>query len=116
MTVEIDTDGNKYYRNSLRQFHRDNDLPAIEYVNGNKVWYKNGLCHRIGGPASECIDGYKVWYVNGKPHRLDGPAVDYPNKYAAWHINGIELTEEEFNHWSKDWNEEKEIMFGLTYS
>jgi hypothetical protein len=29
-----------WYKNSLR--HKDNDKPAIEYVDGTKEWYQNG--------------------------------------------------------------------------
>ena len=30
-----------WYKNG--KLHRDNDLPAIEYSNGDKVWCKNGI-------------------------------------------------------------------------
>ena len=32
-TVE---NGNTYYKNAKGQLHRDNDLPAVEYANGDK--------------------------------------------------------------------------------
>ena len=28
------------------EIHRENDLPALIYVNGEKHWYKYGQCHR----------------------------------------------------------------------
>jgi hypothetical protein len=31
------------WKNANRQFHRDNDKPAIIYANGIKGWYKNGI-------------------------------------------------------------------------
>jgi hypothetical protein len=43
------------------EFHRL-DGPAVEWENGYKGWFQNGLRHRIGGPAVEYADGYKVWY------------------------------------------------------
>ena len=49
--------------------------------------YKNesGQYHRTDGPAIEWNDGDKVWFINGKFHREDGPAVEYVgNKY--WYI------------------------------
>jgi hypothetical protein len=39
--------------------HRD-DGPAIEYSDGEKVWYQHGLRHRIDGPALEHANGDKV--------------------------------------------------------
>ena len=34
------------------KLHNINDLPAIIYDNGNKLWYQNGLLHRLNGPAT----------------------------------------------------------------
>ena len=28
-------------------------------------WYLNGKCHRIDGPAVEFADGSKYWFLNG---------------------------------------------------
>jgi hypothetical protein len=36
-----------------------------EYHNGNKIWYLNGLYHRVDGPAIEHSNGDKFWYLNG---------------------------------------------------
>ena len=52
----------------------------------------------------------------GQLHRTDGPAVEYADGYKQWWICRIKLPEKEFDYWSKDWNEEKEIMFKLSYS
>ena len=67
--------GNEWWVNGQR--HRENDLPAIEYANGNKEWYKNGKEHRDGGlPAVILIDKQfnadvitKEWWKNGERHR-----------------------------------------------
>ena len=59
-----------YLKNGKR--HRE-DGPAIEYANGNKVWYINDKLHREDGPAVEYANGDKEWYINGKRHREDGP-------------------------------------------
>ena len=37
----------------------------IEYLNGDKVWYKEGKRHRTDGPAIECWDGRNLWYIEG---------------------------------------------------
>jgi hypothetical protein len=82
-----------WYLNGKR--HRV-DGPAIEYVNGDKVWYMFGKLHRspvLGqaiGPAVEYVeDGHKAWYLNGKWHRVDGPAVEYESGHKEWWLNGI---------------------------
>ena len=51
-----------YYKNNL--LHRAGGLPAVEYSNGDKRWYRKGFIHRIGGPAVEYSDG-KSWYLFG---------------------------------------------------
>lgn len=33
--------------------------------NGIKYWYQNRKLHRIDGPAIEYPDGTKEWYING---------------------------------------------------
>ena len=47
------------------EYHRL-DGPAIEFFNGDKEWYQNGLLHRIDGPAVECANGEKYWHYKGK--------------------------------------------------
>jgi hypothetical protein len=69
--------------------------PAIEYANGSKSWYLNGKLHREGGPAIEWADGDKSWYLDDELHREDGPAVEYVDGSKEWWINGEELTQEE---------------------
>ena len=80
-----------------------------------KFWYVDGKIHRIDGPAVEHSDGSKYWFIDNKLHRLDDPAVELVDGSKYWYIYGINLTEEEFDFWSKDWNEETEIMFKLSF-
>ena len=94
--VEVDIYGNRWYYNPANQLNRT-DGPAVEWSNGNKSWYQNGLRHRTDGPAIEYTTGSEEWYQNGLRHRTDGPAVEYTNGYKGWYINGEELTEAEFN-------------------
>lgn len=35
---------------------------SITISNGNKFYHKNGLYHREGGPAIEFISGNKFWF------------------------------------------------------
>jgi len=64
-TMTLDTYGNKYWKNSVGDYHRE-DGPAIEWIIGSKAWYINGQRHREDGPAVEYPDGTKEWWVNGK--------------------------------------------------
>ena len=54
---------NFYYKNG--KSHRDDDLPAIEFFNGNKEWYIEGRLHRIDGPALIWKNKIK-WFYEGK--------------------------------------------------
>ena len=74
--------------------------PAIEYTNGSKYWYRDGVPHRDGGPAVES-SGQKQWYQNGVRHREDGPAYEIRsshsgNLFKEWWLNGENYTEEGF--------------------
>ena len=75
----IDKYGSRYYYNEEGRPHRT-DGPAIEYSNGTKVWYINGLRHRTDGPAIEWADGDKEWCLNGV--RLSKKEFDIRAKYA----------------------------------
>ena len=59
--------------------HRDGDLPAKVYANGDAIWYKDGKCHRDGNlPAQVYADGYAMWFKGGMVHRAIGPATIHP--------------------------------------
>ena len=64
-------------------YNRSGEIDLYRYL-------RNGEYHRsVGsGPAVEHPDGYKVWYSNGVRHRLDGPAIEYADGYATWYVNG----------------------------
>ena len=90
---------------------KDESLCEID-LNGIKIWKnKQGKYHRLDGPAVEHKDWAKHWFIDGKRHRIDGPAIEHWNGSKCWYLYGIELPKEEFDYWSKDLNEEKEIMF-----
>ena len=53
-----------WYRDG--NLHRDDDLPAVEWFNGNKWWFQDGKRHRDNDlPAVEYHEGSKEWWVNG---------------------------------------------------
>ncbi len=58
----------KYTVNGIT--HRENDEPAVIKLKNNliicKKWYKYGEPHRENGPAIEYLNGNKKWYKNGK--------------------------------------------------
>jgi len=39
--------GNKAWRNEKGQLHREGGLPAVEWTDGTKRWYLNGVRYRI---------------------------------------------------------------------
>ena len=63
--LEIDELGSIFWRNKSDRLHRL-DGPAVEYSDGTKEWYCNGVLHRLDGPAHEDIYGTKQWYKNGR--------------------------------------------------
>ena len=76
-------------------------IPQYIYItqNGSKLYYKDKammILHREDGPAVEYVDGDKVWYLNGKLHREDGPAVERWDGSKSWWLNSVYYTEEEF--------------------
>jgi len=59
---------------------------------GDKFYYKDKaktILHREDGPAVEWADGDKVWFVNGKQHRLDGPAIELNDGYKSWVVDDV---------------------------
>jgi len=61
----IDAYGTKrYYLNG--QFHREGNLPACEYLGGDKSYYIKGILHRKDSPAVENSSGTKFYLINGK--------------------------------------------------
>lgn len=68
--------------------HRDNDLPACEYVGGTNHWYKKGVRHRDNGLPAIITDERRVWYMDGLLHRNnDLPAVVFNTGKMEWYIN-----------------------------
>jgi hypothetical protein len=60
--------------------------------NDSKHYFKDKrmmIRHRIDGPAVDWPNGDKVWYVHDKRHRIDGPAVDWSNGAKSWYVNGV---------------------------
>jgi len=84
---QIDEHGNIcWYKEGTYILHGING-PAVEYSNGSKCWYQNGLCHRADGPAIEHDSGAKEWHQNGELHRTDGPAIEYEDGRKEYWLN-----------------------------
>lgn len=74
-TCEVDKFGDKRWT-VFGKLHNENG-PAIEFSDGTKAWYMDGLCHRwerdkdtgLFLPAVEWADGSKDWYHYGVSHR-----------------------------------------------
>lgn len=83
-------------------------FPAVEYDDGEYIWYRNGNKHRdpcpitgICGPTHEQLDGTKMWYMHGLLHRADGPAVMRPGGIMEYWLNGKRYTETKFKELTK---------------
>ncbi len=84
------------------KYHRENDLPAVEYLGGYKAWYLNDKLHRENDlPAVEYADGTKEWYLNDELHRADGPAAEYVDGYKEWHLDGECLNAKQIKKFNK---------------
>jgi hypothetical protein len=84
--------GTFWYRDAERKLlHRENG-PAVEHVNGDKLWYIDGNLHREDGPAIKSLSGAEQWYIDGKLHCETGPAIVYASGVRLWFLDGIELS------------------------
>jgi len=79
-----------YYFDEKGDYHRDDDLPAVEYADGSKEWYQHGKYHRDNDlPAIKYLNGTKEWYQHGKRHRdNDLPAIERANGTKEWYQHG----------------------------
>ena len=85
-----------YYKDQYFTIRHREDGPAIEYTDGTKYWYANGIYHRADGPAITYPNGDKQWFINGNRHREDGPSIEYTNGYKKWFLNNKEYSEKEY--------------------
>ena len=63
------------------------------YGNARKIWWKDGLCHRLNGPAVVFLTGYRAWWYRGLLHRTDGPARIFEDGQVEYWINDKHVTE-----------------------
>lgn len=82
---------------SYKRLHRENDLPAVERSNGDKIWYIDGKLHREGNkPVFISVSGYQTYYKNHLLHRTNGPAVEEENGNVEYWINGCKYSKEHY--------------------
>ena len=82
-------DGNQHWFQN-GEIHRDNDLPAITYHNGDLFWCQNGRIHRDNDLPAAILNGNQFWYQNGLKHRdNDLPAVIRENGDQEWYQLGL---------------------------
>jgi len=64
-------EGNRYWCNDNYELHRE-DGPAVEYVNGDRSWYRDGKPHREDGPAIDWVsNGLQEWWFNGQQFNVN---------------------------------------------
>jgi len=74
----------------------------VKVTENSTTWFNlKDQFHREDGPAVEFVNGAKVYYINGERHREDGPAIEWVNGNKSYCINDKNLTEEEFNNRNK---------------
>jgi len=62
------------YKDDKGRAHRDDDLPAMIEINGDKSWWRHGNLHRAGGkPAIVKVDGTVEYYLKG--NRVKPPVI-----------------------------------------
>ena len=80
--------------------HRGKDLPAVEWCDGNKEWWRNNERHRDGNLPAFVGGGvypYRSWFRHGKRHRDPGPEGDLPavvwsDGWKEYYKDGIRIT------------------------
>jgi hypothetical protein len=74
--------------------NQDPHRPADETSHGDQHWYdRNGLLHRDGDlPATIWRNGDKYWHKNEDVHRELGPAVVRSNGNVEFWLNDIEYS------------------------
>ena len=64
MSLNLDGNCREWHRDG--KLHRDNDLPALKWSDGNRVWFQHGEIHRENGPAHILPDGAEMYYIHGE--------------------------------------------------
>ena len=83
----------KIWRNAEGQFHRT-DGPAVEWANGSKYWYLEGVNYTEEEFLAKMSDqpevdevGTKRWKnAEGQLHRDDGPAIEHADGSKEWWV------------------------------
>ena len=72
------------------RFHRDGDLPAAIWRDGEQEWSIHGITHRDNDmPAIVEKDGTRLWFKHDNQHRDGGlPAVMGANGIYEWWVHG----------------------------
>jgi hypothetical protein len=78
-----------YYDKLIYDDSNEHQLSKFIKVEGTKLWYKNGKCHREGDlPAYIGADGSQEWYKNGLCHRDDNKPAIQSSQYIEYYNYG----------------------------
>lgn len=90
----------------------DNDEPQMveKYDASAKEWFRpsDGKLHRIGAPAVIWLDGTEVWYKDGVIHNDNGPAYTTRDGEKNFYLFGEEVTPQQYQEWRGKHLEEQE--------
>lgn len=56
----------------------------------------DGRFHRRNGPAVQWDDGEKVWYIHGQFHRENGPAIEQSDGRTEYYLFGIKIPKKKY--------------------
>ena len=90
-TIKRDRRGTMCWYDEAGRYHRENDLPAKEYSNGDREWYRHGELHRDNDlPAVVLVmEEFKSWWNDGVLTRFgDKPAVEISDGTKEWWLEG----------------------------
>jgi hypothetical protein len=87
-----------HYKNGM--LHNE-DGPAVEKVDGTKIWYFEDKIHRDDGPAIIYGSGTKSYFKHGVVHRENGPAIEFISGDKCFYIDGVQLTEKQFAEYNQ---------------
>jgi hypothetical protein len=90
--MTVAADGTQTWTDKNGKLHGVYGEPAVIHGNGDKFWFRHGICWRADGkPTCELVGGTKKW-LKGDGQTVDRgedkPAVVYTNGRKCWYRNG----------------------------
>lgn len=98
-TMDYSEDGGEYnadlqcwvWKNDRGQPHREGDKPAMIFDNGDMIWQKNGMPHRLTGKAwiSHGSGNVLQWFIEGRRYNTKKKFEKARNEYIKEHGDDV---------------------------